>query len=136
MNQHINMHFILASMGRILSTQTPLALKKKPGPCSLIYILSGTLIPATGRRIRLLRRDSCQFPDSFTKRYADSALRYTSQEKSLRIHDENLTIQDCLLSLCVSCDVGEYMGEWGCIISQKRVQNILPYRNACGFNSV
>lgn len=105
------MHFILASMGRILSTQPPLALKKYPGPCSFIYILSGTLIPVTGRRINLLRRDSCQFPDSFTKRYADSAVRYTSQEKSLRIHDESLMVQERLLSLCVLCDVGEYMGE-------------------------
>lgn len=89
-NQHINMHFKLASMDHILASQPPLALKKQPGPYRFIYILSGTPLPAIGWGTQLLRRDSSCLTDFLTKQYAELALRYLSQEKSLSIQDESL----------------------------------------------
>lgn len=50
-----------------------------------------------------MRRASFWLPDSLTEQYAESALRYIFQDKSLSTHDECLITQECLLSLSVSC---------------------------------
>ena len=124
-------------MDHILASQPPLALKKQPGPYSFIYILSGTPLPAIGWGTQLLRRDSSWLADFLTKQYAELALRYISQEKSLRIQDEGLIntrmppFPMCIM-LC-QCIYGCGGGE---LSPSKGVENILPYLNACGFNSV